>query len=525
MPFSSITGAETLRKFLDVWPLESLKTMTIEKYADLSDHQSYCYWLEYGSRDLGEIGGMPLTKFGLWRYKEYKDFTDTYESDSVYAWNGKFGKQRMLAFKNIIAIVAEIAAAASAGDWQRVEDIDFHAVAKWKIAFMYSSERLVPVYTREGLLKIAAGLGGRFAENATFLSLQLFVKDKKPAEMGMVAFAEYLWMHYVKGKTFRNYFIVGSKYKDDEGSDSKDVFPEMLATNSIAIGFLYNVDCSRLTSASEEEIKAFVAANSSGETIELSKLQSYFRILFSLKPGDIVAVKAHGSFNNLSVIAYAVVTEKNGRIYEYKPEQLGHHVNVEFVELGIDRRFTYNYAGTIHHISSERPDHLKAIFGPFLQVDDIALGSEADDDLFHRGDTTLKSEEAYQRGEIASRMIRQLHNILQNSFFKFLQKKFPGHKLTMEYERRVDIVREYGNERWFYEIKPFENVVSCLREASGQLIEYAYRFQDGDKTTHLVIVGPGELKGEAMGFFDHYAAALKLSFQYEQHVPTLRQDM
>jgi hypothetical protein len=520
MGLDSTTGNTTLSRFLEAWPVTSLRNMSIEEYADLGDHNAYCYWLEYGSRDLGEVGGIPLTKFGLWKYKIRKDYDEAYESDSTYAWDGKFGKARMQAYKKIIATVAEIAEAAARSDWQYIEEIEFHAIAKWKIAFMYSNKQLIPIYTREGLLKVALGLGGRFLEATAIANLQLFIRDKKPVEKDMIEFAENMWAYYVKGKSFRNYFIVGSKFNSTE-----DIFPIMLSTNSIAIGFLHNYDLSKLLDSPIEEINAFIQQHSKDEEIDISKLQSYFRILLHLKPGDIIAVKSHGSYGTLTIIAYAVVTEKNGKVYEYKPEILGHHINVEFVELDINRKTNLNYAGTIHHVSSNKPDHLKQIFGPFLQVDDIALGDENDDSyLAGSYNHKYKSEESYQRGEIAWRMVRQLHNIIQNSFYKKLEKEYPRHSLRIEYEGRVDIVRETDTERWFYEIKPFENIISCLREATGQLIEYSFRFQNTDKKTNLVIVGPGELTGEAIGFLDHFKESINLPLSYQQHVVPLRQD-
>ncbi len=523
MAFSSETGNAILSRFLEAWPVASLRKMSIEQYANLEDHNAYCYWLEYGSIDLGAIGGMPLTKFGLWKYKNKKDYADTFEFDNVYAWNGKFGKTRQQAFKNIINAVADIAEAATIHDWEKIQNIDFHAVAKWKIAFLYSSKQIVPIYTREGLLKVATGLGGRFSETTPTMDLQIFIAGKKPPEIDMIDFARDVWDHYVKGKAFRDYFIVGSKYKNEDGNDTKDVFPEMLSSNTIAIGFLNEYDLGGLVAAPPEQIDEFIATNSSREEIAVSKLQSYFRILLHLKPGDIIAVKSHGAFGTLKIIAYAIVTEKNGKVYEYKPESLGHHINVEFVEIDINRKTNLNYAGTIHHVSSDKPDHLKEIFGPFLQVDDIALGNETDEDQ-DEINSKVKSEETYYRGEIAARMVRQLHNIIQNSFYKELRKRFPKQSIIMEYEGRVDIVRESDNERWFYEIKPFENVASCLRQASGQLIEYAYRFQSSNKKTNLVVVGPGELSSEATGFLDHYIECLNLPLAYQQHVVPLRQD-
>ncbi|MBS1668721.1 MAG: hypothetical protein JST58_15195 [Bacteroidetes bacterium] len=525
MGLDTSSDTATLALFLQSWPITSLRTMSIEQYADLSDHDSFCYWLEYRSKNLGEVGGIPLTKFGLWKYKNRKDYDESFESDNTYAWDGKYGKARMQAFKKIISTVAEIAVASSLGDWEKIENINFHAIGKWKIAFLYSYKRLVPVYTREGLLKIAAGLGGRFPEKTKIADLQLFIASKKPSGIDMINFAENLWAHYVKGKSFRDYFIIGSKYNYKDKNGAKDVFPEMLAAKSVAIGFLSGYDLTSLLNSSIAEINSFVSENGKDEEIEIPKLQSYFRILLRLKPGDIFAIKSHGSFGTLTIIAYAVVVERNGKVYEYKPDELGHHINVEYVELGINRKTNLNYAGTLHHVSSDKPDHLKQIFGPFLQVDNIALGEDDGASSFGDDSPKYKIEESYQRGEIASKMVRQLHNIIQNSFFKELNRKFPRQTVMMEYEGRVDIVRENENERWFYEVKPFENVSACLREATGQLIEYAYRFQHPNKLTNLVIIGPGELSREAKGFLDYYIDTIKIPLSYQQHIVPLRQDL
>lgn len=517
MPLDNNTGNNTLNRFLQAWPISSLRNMRIEEYADLSNHNAYCYWLEYGSRDLGEIGGMPLTKFGLWKYKNLKEFSATYEFDTVYAWNKKFGTTRMQVFNNIRAIIVEIAECAALSNWGRIQEIEFHAIAKWKIAFLYSGKMLVPIYSRENLLKVARGLGSHFPEDAPIVRLQTYITQRKSADQDMIDYAKELSDHYVNGKPFRNYFIVGSKYKDSDGKDSKDVFPVMLATNSVAIGFLSEFNLSNLVGETNEKINSFVQANAQDD-IAVFKLQSYFRILLNLKPGDIVAIKSQGSHGMLEIIAYAVVTEKDGKVYEYRPDSLGHHIHVEFVELGICRRTGLNYAGTIHHISPDKTDHLAQIFGPFMQVDNIALGDETEDLSATSDDRLLKSEEDYERGAIASKMVRQLHNMIQNSFYRYLLATYPHQKIIYEFENRVDIIRESETERWFYEVKPFENIVSCLRQATGQLIEYAYRFQNSEKTTNLVIVGPGTLNGEGVAFFNYFVEMIGLPLSYEQHL-------
>lgn len=523
MGLDNTTAEAKLEYLLLIWPIERLRSMSLEQYANLDDHTSLCYLLEYGSRDLGEIGGIPLTKFGIWRFKDKKDFAATYQSDTAYAWSRKYGTSRTEAFKNIRKLVADIAEYAVLQDFEAVEDIEFHAIAKWKIAFVYSNKSLAPIYARENLLKVTRGLKTTFSENAPIVIMQRFLIDSRPADKTMIEFSRHLLDHFVEGKPFRDFFIIGSKYKDEFGNDTKDVFPIMVNNNCVAIGFLYNVDLTGLVGAPDNEIDRFVEKQTAEGSISIHKIKGYFRIFLNLKPGDIIAVKSHGLYNNLRIIAYAVVVQKEGKVYEYKPSKLGHHVNVEFVEVGIDRSLAYNYAATIHKISPDKHDHLKAVFGPFLQVDNIAF-AETDDVEPIPSEQNLKSEESYARGAVSSRIVRQLHNIIQNSFFSHLKEKYPKQTIVMEFDGRVDILRDSGDSLWFYEIKPFENVVACLREATGQLIEYAFRYNKLQKGLILVIVGPSELKGDAKAFYNHFATQINLPLYYEQHVVSNRNE-
>ena len=516
MTLTPETGIDTLVKFLAAWPLESLEGMTLEQYADLSNNKSFCYWLEYRSRDLGEIGGIHLNKFGIWKFKHKKEYTEQYLSDKEYAWASKYGRYRDEAFKKIKAHVVEIAHAAERGDWEAIERIDLHSIGKWKIAYLYSDNKLFPVYAKTGLIRIANGLGGKYNDSATVIELQRYITSKKAADKSMIDFAREMWDRHVKGKVFRNYFIVGTKYKDDSGYDTKDVFPDMLASGSIAIGFLNEYDLSGLYGKEEEKINKFIDGleNTDSEDVERKWLKSYFRILLRLKPGDIIALKSHGSHGTLQIIAYAIVVERGGMVYEYHPEKLGHHINVEFLETDLVRKTNRNYAGSIHHVDSNRSDHLEDIFGPYLQMDNPLFDDAEIEDDVH----SPKSELPYIRGPIAAKMVNRLHNIIQNSFYHYLRQTYPDDSITSEYGGQVDILRENESEMWFYEIKPIENVGSCLREAIGQLIDYSFKYRDHRKVK-LVAVGMGDINSpNALAYLNHYEESLNVDIEYMKHI-------
>jgi hypothetical protein len=144
MQLDPLSFDQTLDLFLTAWPEEKVKSMSIYDYADLKNHNSFCYWLEYGSKNLGEIGDNPLTKFELWIPKNEKEFKwNLY--DGEFAWNPKKGDDAKRAFAHIKNDILKIIKAAKALDLSSLDEIKFHSIVKWKIDFLYSRKSLFPV--------------------------------------------------------------------------------------------------------------------------------------------------------------------------------------------------------------------------------------------------------------------------------------------------------------------------------------------------------------------------------------------
>ena len=56
--------------FLARWPLQSLPAMTLEQYAQAGNKDSFVYWLESRTEDLGSIWGGSSFKFGVYSRKD-----------------------------------------------------------------------------------------------------------------------------------------------------------------------------------------------------------------------------------------------------------------------------------------------------------------------------------------------------------------------------------------------------------------------------------------------------------------------
>lgn len=509
----------TLEAFLAAWPIQRVKNMTIEEYADLTNHDSLCYWLEYGSKHLGSIGGIALNKFELWKPKDKKNLKDTrFTTDGKFVWNTKRGNNSQEAFAKIKQLILEIISQTETHNWEAIETISFHSIAKWKIAFLYSNKKLLPIYSSRALLSIAKGLGKDFPEKTDVFVLQKFILNFKKETESIDDYAYRIYSQFAEKKSKRNYYIFGSKYGDKDGNDVIPKINDFIQNSCVAIGFLDWIDFSSYMGVDKNEVNSFVNVNWKEEKPAWNKMQSYFRLLSQIKEGDIIAVKSHGSHNQLTIIAYAEVVKRNGSIYEHNQDELGHHIHVDFLDAGFYKKLGLNYAGTIHQLTPTKDgENFNKVFGwyndtPLKGSSLDIVNSEDDESETIEGNYNEKSEISFERSATASIKVNLIHNRIQNRFVKYLIENYPEDKPTGE-RQRIDAKRETQKEIFIYEIKPFESVYACIREGIGQLLDYSHKLKS-KKVKRIIIVGPNEPEKYDLDFITSIRTVLQIPFGY-----------
>jgi hypothetical protein len=70
------------------------------------------------------------------------------------------------------------------------------------------------------------------------------------------------------------------------------------------------------------------------------------------------------------------------------------------------------------------------------------------------------------------------------------------------------------NEYWFYEIKTAQSPRACLREAIGQLLEYAF-WHGGQRATRLIVVGETAIDSDGLEYLDRLRMQFSLPIEYE----------
>lgn len=181
-------------EFLNTWPIERLKTMSLPEYSKAGDQNTFTYWLEVKLAESGSIWGGSSFKFGIY---SRKDLTEKKSGEGLsysaeYAWYTMYGATVEEAFERTRATIVTVAEAASRGDLDAVEGSMFGETVKWKIAFHYQ-ERSKPVVVGV-FMKVALAA---FLESAnvkqSFASLYRQVSAKRQADEGILEFSSKVW--------------------------------------------------------------------------------------------------------------------------------------------------------------------------------------------------------------------------------------------------------------------------------------------------------------------------------------------
>ena len=114
------------------------------------------------------------------------------------------------------------------------------------------------------------------------------------------------------------------------------------------------------------------------------------------------------------------------------------------------------------------------------------------------------------------------HNLLQAALTKRLIAQFGEENVADEHPTGrgtlIDVVvRHSAGAYSFYEIKTALSASACIREALGQVLEYAY-WPGGQEPQRLVICGEGRLEKEGKAYLRRLKEGFGLPLAYEQIV-------
>lgn len=199
--------------FLETWPIDQLEKMTINQYTDIKRENSFCYWLEHITRDLGSIVGGSSYKFGVYKMDTISktESVTNKDNDGVYAWYTKYGNSANEAFETIKSLIVNVANYANNNNLSLIDNIDLGDAFKWKIAFMYSDFQVVNIFKSDALKFIVRKLYTSETLPENVGELNHFIISKKEDDVDFFEYTSNLWSHYDKynstEKEFKRWLI------------------------------------------------------------------------------------------------------------------------------------------------------------------------------------------------------------------------------------------------------------------------------------------------------------------------------
>lgn len=216
---------ELLNNFLNRWNIDNIKKMNLEEYVGIGNKDTFCQWVETKTRILGSIKGFNSIKFGIYERKFQNEKPKNYKNDDKYSWLQKYGNTKEEAFESIKKDILDIINFSEKGQFEKIDEIKLPDLFKWKIAFLYSNERLVPIYKKEILFKIAKNHNLEKSFQTKISKIQKSMISNKPSDKNIYEYMQELYNKFDSGKdksTIKNQLKKEKRTKRVEKAESNE---------------------------------------------------------------------------------------------------------------------------------------------------------------------------------------------------------------------------------------------------------------------------------------------------------------
>ena len=187
---------EILYGFLDRWPIDRVKEMTLDEYVSVHNPDTFCQWVETKTVALGNIKGPAGSiKFGIYKRTDKNTKPRNYDNDEEYSWQKSFNATtKDEAFQIVKNEIVKIIECANTGNLEAIDDLKLYDIFKWKVAFLYSNERIIPIFKRDWLKRIAKRY--ELPKNSPYSSIHQKLISLKPSYLSLYEFASTFWKEF-----------------------------------------------------------------------------------------------------------------------------------------------------------------------------------------------------------------------------------------------------------------------------------------------------------------------------------------
>jgi hypothetical protein len=189
---------ELLNKFLDRWSLFDVKKMTLQEYTDVNNKFTFTQWVEGRTRPLGSIKGISSFKFGIYKRRDpNKKPKSKVHSNDTYSWLKKYGEcdyNEQEVFEQVRERIIKIIECAQLLDFESIEKVDgLYNLFKWKVAFLYSNQSMIPVFNKKVLLRFTREYEMEHTKKIEYAKMHRYLYDQKPPNLSVFNFMRKLF--------------------------------------------------------------------------------------------------------------------------------------------------------------------------------------------------------------------------------------------------------------------------------------------------------------------------------------------
>src|SRR5690606_34632616 len=247
---------------------------------------SFCYWLESRTTEIGGIGGGSAYKFGIFRRSGSVDKSNGrgLKTDGQYGWYEKYGNTAQQAFETVKKHIIKIIDAVKRENYSALDDIDLGHAIKWKIAFLYSGYKLFNIFNYKKLKVIAQKLKLDPPKDISFLELQNIVLQNKPLDEDFFDYSSKIWNMDKDEHTNNNdkqYWLLAP------GENAK-YWDEFYKEGIVGLGWDDMGDLSQYSS--KEEVKQALIELNMGDN-PYNATAANWEFVNDMQEGDIIIVK------------------------------------------------------------------------------------------------------------------------------------------------------------------------------------------------------------------------------------------
>tara|TARA_R110000744_G_scaffold114988_1_gene215050 strand:+ start:1704 stop:2810 length:1107 start_codon:yes stop_codon:yes gene_type:complete len=206
LPFHEDEGL--LIKFLETWSISNVEKMTLGQYTDINNKNTFTQWVENRTSQLGGIRGrIGSSKFGI-----YKRRSSTHEknliSNETHSWIKFYGESNYdekEVFKKVKIELLNLIFCAQRLDFDAIEKMNgFYEIYKWKLAFLYSNQSMIPVFNQSLLKKFTAIYGMKHSKKIEYAKMHRFLYNQKPPNLSVFNFMRKLMYEAGLPKKFKS---------------------------------------------------------------------------------------------------------------------------------------------------------------------------------------------------------------------------------------------------------------------------------------------------------------------------------